>query len=76
MKDFSTFKNRYFIKADFILESPIHVGKGVSLEPTGTDLPVIKTPEGRPYIPGSSIKGVFRSELINTANSFKKYFLL
>ncbi len=71
MKDFSIFKNRYFIKADFILENPIHIGKGVSLAPTGTDLPVIKTPEDLPYIPGSSVKGVFRSEFERIIRTFE-----
>jgi CRISPR-associated RAMP protein (TIGR02581 family) len=42
---------------------PLHVGRGVSLKPAGTDLPVIKDGNNRPYIPGSSVKGVLRSEL-------------
>lgn len=53
---------------------PIHVGRGTSLEPVGTDLPIVKTPDGLPYIPGSSIKGVVRSELeriLRTLNSHK-----
>jgi len=62
MSDFYTFNNRYFISAELVLDTPIHIGKGVSLEPVGTDLPVVKTPDGKPYIPGSSVKGVFRSE--------------
>lgn len=61
MNDFSSFKNRYYINADIVMERPLHIGKGASLEPIGTDLPVIKTPDERPYIPGSSIKGVLRT---------------
>lgn len=63
MNDFHSFKNRYFITADIVMERPLHIGRGASIEPTGTDLPIIKTPDGKPYIPGSSIKGVVRSEL-------------
>lgn len=61
MNDFSKFKNRYFITADLLLERPLHIGKGTSLEPIGTDLPVIKDALGIPCIPGSSLKGVFRA---------------
>jgi len=62
MIDFSSFENRYHITANIMMEKPLHIGKGISLEPIGTDLPVIKTPDGRPYIPGSSIKGVLRTQ--------------
>jgi len=62
MSDFSIFKSRYFITADIVMSSPSHVGKGESLEPAGTDAPVVKDLEGRPYIPGSSLKGMVRSE--------------
>lgn len=61
MNDFSKFKNRYFITADLIMERPLHIGKGGSLEPVGTDLPVVKDALGIPYIPGSSLKGVLRA---------------
>lgn len=66
MSDFSSFDNRYYISADIVMERPLHIGRGMSLEPLGTDLPVIKTPDDKPYIPGSSIKGVLRTQ-------FEKY---
>lgn len=44
------------------MDTPLHIGKGASLEPVGTDLPVIKTQDDKPYIPGSSVKGAIRSE--------------
>ena len=56
------FENRYYITGNIVLKTPLHIGKGTSLEPTGTDLPVLKTPTGEPYIPGSSLKGVLRFE--------------
>lgn len=71
MSDFSKFTNRYFITADLLMERPLHIGKGASLEPIGTDLPVIKDALGIPYIPGSSLKGVFRAfaeRLLRTLN--------
>jgi CRISPR-associated RAMP protein (TIGR02581 family) len=63
MNDFSVFRDRYFIQAAFVLEKPLHIGRGASLEPIGSDLPVIKNPEGIPIIPGSSVKGAVRSML-------------
>jgi CRISPR-associated protein Csm3 len=63
MNDFLSFQNRYFVTAELVMEQPLHIGKGVSLEPVGTDLPVIKTVEGLSFIPGSSVKGIIRSEL-------------
>jgi CRISPR-associated RAMP protein (TIGR02581 family) len=63
MSDFSVFRDRYFIQADFVLERPLHIGRGASLEPIGSDFPVIKNPEGLPIIPGSSVKGAVRSSM-------------
>ena len=63
MSDFLSFQNRYFVTAELAMEKPLHIGKGISLEPVGTDLPVIKTSDGLPFIPGSSVKGIIRSEL-------------
>lgn len=39
------------------------IGAGRSGEALGTDLPVVRDELGRPYIPGSSLKGVLRSYL-------------
>ncbi len=60
MNDFSSFKNRYILKANIKFESPLHIGIGISLEPAETDSPIIKRDE-IPYIPGSSIKGILRT---------------
>ncbi|MBC7226529.1 MAG: CRISPR-associated RAMP protein [Thermoflexales bacterium] len=57
---FSSFINRTIIKATLEMETALAVGSRLSLEPTGTDMPVLKDPNGRPFIPGSSIKGVVR----------------
>jgi CRISPR-associated RAMP protein (TIGR02581 family) len=77
MSDFSVFRDRYFIQADFVMGKPLHIGRGTSVEPIGSDLPVIKNPEGIPIIPGSSVKGAVRSmlERVLRALSQQGYFI-
>jgi CRISPR-associated protein Csm3 len=75
MIDFLAFRNRYLISGILELENPMHVGRGASLEPIGTDMPVIIDQQGRPLIPGSSVKGVLRSEterILRTLNIQQK----
>jgi len=60
---FERFESRTIISATLTMQTALSVGARSSLEPTGTDLPVIKDPKGVPFIPGSSIKGVIRSQL-------------
>lgn len=62
MKSFDIFDSRTVISAVLRMETALSVGSRSSLEPTGTDMPVIKRPDGLPFIPGSSIKGVVRAE--------------
>jgi len=43
--------------------TPLHVGSGKSEFEIGeVDMPILTTPEGQPYIPGSSLKGRVRAE--------------
>jgi len=52
------------VKGRIILETGLHIGGSKSsLDIGGLDSPVIKTPQGVPYIPGSSLKGKIRSLL-------------
>ncbi len=60
MNLFDRFQNRTIIHATLEMETALSVGSRLSLEPTGTDMPVVKGPDGLPFIPGSSIKGVVR----------------
>ncbi len=60
---FDQLKNRVIMQARLYMERPLAIGARLSLEPSGTDLPVIKDPAGRPFIPGSSLKGVVRAHL-------------
>lgn len=52
------------IRGTITLETGLHIGGSKSsLDIGGLDSPVIKTPQGVPYIPGSSLKGKIRSLL-------------
>lgn len=61
MRTFAQFENQTLIQVTLEMQTALSVGSRLSLEPTGTDLPVVKGPDGMPFIPGSSIKGVVRS---------------
>ncbi|UOD33967.1 type III-A CRISPR-associated RAMP protein Csm3 [Deferribacteraceae bacterium V6Fe1] len=63
------------ITGKIILESGLHIGAGDSeMHIGGVDNPVIKDAiSGRPYIPGSSIKGKIRSLLEYYMNIHMKY---
>jgi len=63
MGDFYRFENRFIITATLEMETPLSVGSRISLLPAGSDLPVMKTPEGMPFVPGSSLKGVIRAHM-------------
>ncbi|GAB4134774.1 MAG: type III-A CRISPR-associated RAMP protein Csm3 [Raineya sp.] len=53
------------------LQTGLHIGGAkTALDIGGLDLPVIKTPKGVPYIPGSSLKGKIRSLLAKKEGSF------
>ena len=55
-----TLTSRYLFQGTIQLTSALHIGGGTS-DTAPTDSPVVRTPDGLPYIPGSSFKGVFRS---------------
>ena len=56
---FEKLKNRYTIKGKVVMDTGLHIGSGEdSFE---TDALVIKDAYGKPYIPGSSFKGILRS---------------
>ncbi|MEM2352069.1 MAG: CRISPR-associated RAMP protein Csx7 [Thermoproteota archaeon] len=57
------FENRFYICATLKMDTPLSIGSRPSLKPVGTDLPVLRDAEGLPYIPGSSIKGVVRTQM-------------
>jgi len=58
------------------MDTALAVGSRASLEPTGTDMPVLKGPDGLPFIPGSSLKGVFRFQSERILRAVEKKPLL
>ena len=53
-------ERRYLFTGQLALDTALHIGGGhASLSPSVS--PIVRTPEGTPFIPGSSFKGVFRS---------------
>jgi CRISPR-associated RAMP protein (TIGR02581 family) len=60
---FDVFKNRLEITGTLSTITALRVGAGKSIDPTSSDMPVIKDALGHPLIPGSSFKGAMRSRL-------------
>src|SRR5512146_2735951 len=58
------FAGKLILEGEMHCETGLHVGAGKgSLEIGGSDNPVVKDAFGRPYIPGSSLRGKLRSLL-------------
>lgn len=73
--DFLRFENRTIIKAELKMLTPLSIGGGTSLIPAGSDQPVVKTPDGKPFIPGSTLKGIIRShteQILRTLDALGK----
>jgi CRISPR-associated RAMP protein (TIGR02581 family) len=60
---FDTFQNRLTVDGYLVAESALRVGTGRAGALTGTELPVIRDVYDRPFIPGSTLKGVLRGHL-------------
>jgi CRISPR-associated RAMP protein (TIGR02581 family) len=61
--DFSRFYGRLEIRGIIELETPLRIGAGRGDDMGLADIPAIKDVLGRPFIPGSSFKGVLRSQI-------------
>ena len=68
MNNHRNFSHRFLFKGHIEMITGLHIGGGRATLST-SDSPVVRTPEGHPYIPGSSFKGAFRSvvEKLSTA---------
>jgi len=55
--------DRAVIKWDILTKSDLHIGGHGTSGPADVDLPVLRNSEDFPIIPGSSLKGVLRTEL-------------
>ncbi|MDK2833802.1 MAG: hypothetical protein PWR29_835 [Methanolobus sp.] len=60
---FRKLDNRALIHYRIVAKSDLHVGGHTTIEPAEVDNPVIKNSDGVPIIPGSSLKGVLRTEM-------------
>lgn len=55
-----SFERRYLFIGTLVLKTGMHIGSGWTVG-SASDDPVIRGPDGQPFIPGSSFKGAFRS---------------
>ncbi|MCS7028112.1 MAG: type III-A CRISPR-associated RAMP protein Csm3 [Bacteroidia bacterium] len=63
-------ESKIILKGTITTKTGLHIGGAkASMDIGGLDLPVIKTPTGVPYIPGSSLKGKIRSLLAKKEGS-------
>jgi CRISPR-associated RAMP protein (TIGR02581 family) len=53
-------RNRYVFTGRLVMQTALHIGGG-KITLSGSDSPVVLTPEQQPFIPGSSFKGALRS---------------
>ncbi|HZP02604.1 MAG TPA: CRISPR-associated RAMP protein Csx7 [Terriglobia bacterium] len=60
---FDGIESRLEIAGWLVAKTAFRIGAGRSTEVVGTDLPVVRDVLGKPYIPGSSLKGILRSRL-------------
>lgn len=59
--DLSTFTSRLHLYGRLTFDSALRIGASRSGAVDEPDLPVLRTADGRPYIPGSSFKGALRT---------------
>lgn len=66
---FDRFESRLELNGWLTAAAAFRIGAGRSTEVVGADLAVIRDADGRPYIPGSSFKGVLRARLESLARA-------
>ncbi|MEA1985258.1 MAG: RAMP superfamily CRISPR-associated protein, partial [Euryarchaeota archaeon] len=60
---FRKLETRAILHYKIVTRSDLHIGGHTTIEPAEVDNPVIKDTDGYPIIPGSSLKGVLRTEM-------------
>jgi CRISPR-associated RAMP protein (TIGR02581 family) len=60
---FEQLRSRHRVRARLVALSGLRVGSGKSYETSASDQPVMRDGRGRPFIPGSSLKGALRAGL-------------
>jgi CRISPR-associated RAMP protein (TIGR02581 family) len=58
---FHQFYSRLTLNGTLMAKTALRIGAGRAITPIEPDLPVVKDSLGRPYIPGSTFKGVLRN---------------
>lgn len=64
-------QRKYVFTGTLELKTALHIGGG-KVNVSNTDSPVVRTPDGKPFIPGSSFKGVLRSTVEKLAVSIPR----
>lgn len=59
--NFDILSSRLRLRGELVTQTALHIGAGGASDMEVTDLPVLKTAQGYPFIPGSSLKGIVRS---------------
>lgn len=68
----ATFENRLRITGELVAQTGVRVGMSAETAmPTVTDLPVIKDAHGKPFIPGSSLRGAVRAYVERIVRTFE-----
>lgn len=60
---FAALQNRLHIHGKLAAQTALRIGAGRSSDINGNDLPVLRDSLGAPFIPGASLKGVFRARI-------------
>src|SRR5689334_20300868 len=60
---FKTLQSRLHFHGALVARTGLRIGAGRDTDVAGHDLPVMRDPNGRPFIPGSSFKGVLRAQI-------------
>ncbi len=60
---FAALRNRLTARGELVALTGLRIGAGRATNVIGNDLPVLRDALGRPFIPGSSLKGAFRARI-------------
>jgi CRISPR-associated RAMP protein (TIGR02581 family) len=67
---FEKMEKRLILSGTIEAVTPLHIGSGKPEMDIGdVDMPILRAPDGQPYIPGSSLKGRTRSEVERLAKA-------
>ncbi len=67
----NSLKRRTIVQLEIEPLESVRVGGERSTEMSAVDLPIVKYADGRPFIPGSSLKGMFRAEFTRVLNGME-----